>query len=47
MSDEKDNSYKHSGTTWGPKLFILTFIAVLIFFYWLLIYSGGINVSHS
>ena len=27
--------------TWGPKLFLATLVALLGFFYWLLIYSGG------
>ena len=27
--------------SWGPKLFFGTLVAVLLFFYWLLIYSGG------
>jgi hypothetical protein len=31
------------GTTWGPKLFFGTLVAVLAFFYWLLIYSGGVT----
>jgi hypothetical protein len=31
---------------WGPKLFIGTFVALLAFFYWLLIYSGGVVISH-
>jgi len=34
---------KHS---WGPKLFVSAFIAILVFFYWLLIYSGGVTVHH-
>lgn len=28
---------------WGPLLFIGTLLAVLGFFYWLLIYSGGVG----
>ena len=31
---------------WGPKLFIVTLIAVLVFFWWLLIYSGGAQPMH-
>jgi len=33
--------------TWGWKLFVGTLIAVLTFFWWLLIYSGGVVVQHS
>ncbi len=32
--------------SWGPKLFISAFLAILVFFYWLLIYSGGVTVHH-
>ncbi|MEN8213224.1 MAG: hypothetical protein ABFR19_02575 [Pseudomonadota bacterium] len=32
--------------SWGPKLFIATLVAILLFFYWLLIYSGGVTVHH-
>jgi len=45
--------YEHSETVrnpgkkaWGPKLFIATLLALLVFFYWLLIYSGGVVVHH-
>ncbi len=31
---------------WGKKLFFGTLIALLVFFYWLLIYSGGVTASH-
>ncbi|MCP4285106.1 MAG: hypothetical protein GY792_11730 [Gammaproteobacteria bacterium] len=31
---------------WGPKLFLATVVAVLAFFYWLLIFSGGVTVHH-
>ncbi len=33
--------------TWGPKLFLGVIVAVLLFFYWLLIYSGGVTVHHT
>ena len=32
--------------TWGGKLFVGTLIAVLAFFWWLVIYSGGVVVHH-
>ncbi|MCU7810328.1 MAG: hypothetical protein KZQ77_03715 [Candidatus Thiodiazotropha sp. (ex Notomyrtea botanica)] len=32
--------------SWGPKLFIAVLLALLAFFYWLLIYSGGVTVYH-
>ena len=31
---------------WGPRLFLGALVAVLAFFYWLLIYSGGVTVHH-
>jgi hypothetical protein len=31
---------------WGPKLFVGVLVAILVFFYWLLIYSGGVTVHH-
>ncbi len=48
LTEEKNKSAetdqpKHS---WGPKLFVSAFIAILAFFYWLLIYSGGVTVHH-
>ncbi|MEW8305610.1 MAG: hypothetical protein G8D66_08365 [gamma proteobacterium symbiont of Ctena orbiculata] len=47
-------NFTHSGSkssdpdsaTWGPKLFIAVLIALLAFFYWLLIYSGGVTIDH-
>jgi hypothetical protein len=32
--------------SWGSILFFATLIAVLVFFWWLLIYSGGVSVHH-
>jgi len=32
---------------WGWKLFVGVLFAVLTFFWWLLIYSGGVVVDHS
>ena len=29
--------------TWGPKLFYLTLVAGLVFFWWLLIYDHGVS----
>lgn len=31
---------------WGPSLFLVTLAVVLVFFWWLLIYSGGVEVHH-
>ncbi len=33
-------------TRWGGKLFVAVLLAVLAFFWWLLIYSGGAVVRH-
>jgi len=43
MEEKQDSGV----TTWGPKLFIGAIVAVLLFFYWLLIYSGGVTVHHT
>jgi len=32
--------------SWGPKLFGVTLVLVLVFFWWLLIYSHGVEVHH-
>lgn len=34
------------GVSWGPKLFWATLMVVLVFFWWLLIYSHGVEVHH-
>ena len=45
--EDKNSGRAHSGrVTWGPKLFLGAVVAVLAFFYWLLIYSGGVTVYH-
>jgi hypothetical protein len=31
---------------WGPKLFLGVLVAVLVFFWWLLIWSGGVDPHH-
>lgn len=36
----------NDGVTWGPKLFAAVSVGVLVFFWWLLIYSGGAVVHH-
>ncbi|MCP3868446.1 MAG: hypothetical protein GY703_10185 [Gammaproteobacteria bacterium] len=50
MSDKPDNNQIDRSdlkkVTWGPKLFLGALVAILIFFYWLLIYSGGVTVHH-
>ncbi len=46
-SDEQQPTTPDSGAnTWGPKLFWAALLAILVFFYWLLIYSGGVVVQH-
>ncbi|MCU7918847.1 MAG: hypothetical protein KZQ99_10565 [Candidatus Thiodiazotropha sp. (ex Dulcina madagascariensis)] len=40
---KQPESQNHS---WGSKLFIAVLSAILAFFYWLLIYSGGVSVHH-
>lgn len=44
MTDKnRDEAQK---TSWGPKLFLATFVGIMLFFYWVLIYSGGVVVQH-
>ena len=45
-NDNKPEQMGSVGTSWGPKLFLGVLVAVLLFFYWLLIYSGGVTVHH-
>ena len=33
-------------SNWGSKLFFTTLIAILTFFWWVLIYSGGVTGGH-
>ncbi len=44
--DNIETDQKSGEVTWGPKLFIAAAVAILAFFYWLLIYSGGVTVYH-
>jgi len=44
MEPHERTSAPGSGrVTWGPKLFYLTLIAGLVFFWWLLIYDHGVS----
>ena len=45
-SNENETNQPDSGGSWGKKLFFATLVAILGFFYWLLIYSGGVTVHH-
>ena len=45
--NEQPKQVEVSGeTSWGPKLFWAALLAILGFFYWLVIYSGGVVVHH-
>jgi hypothetical protein len=48
MPEEKESRQPTPAkeNNWGPKLFIGVLVAILVFFYWLLIYSGGVTVHH-
>lgn len=35
-----------SEATWGPKLFTAALVAVVVFFWWLVIYSHGVAPHH-
>ncbi|MFQ6006601.1 MAG: hypothetical protein ACE5OQ_13990 [Woeseia sp.] len=43
--DERRNNVGQR-TGWGATLFIATLVALAVFFWWLLIYSGGVVVNH-
>ena len=42
-SDEPRHQNDAGRVTWGPKLFYGTLVAVLVFFWWLAIYSHGVT----
>jgi hypothetical protein len=44
--DQNESTAAGSPGSWGKKLFIATLVAILCFFYWLLIYAGGVTVHH-
>ncbi len=57
MGDKQDTATQSTGadstagsggvsTTWGPKLFVAVLLGALVFFWWLLIYSGGVTIQH-
>lgn len=33
-------------SNWGAMLFFVTLLGALVFFWWLLIYSGGVSGEH-
>lgn len=39
-------SHRQRQSNWGPKLFLVTAVGLTIFFWWLLIYSGGVVLHH-
>ena len=43
---EFDPADRQKPAGWGGKLFVVTLVAVLAFFWWLLIYSGGVELHH-
>jgi len=42
MADEQIEQQVEYETTWGPKLFWATLVAILVFFWWLILYSHGV-----
>ncbi|WP_456404969.1 hypothetical protein [Thiolapillus sp.] len=44
--DKVESSSRKAESNWGKKLFVGALIILLGFFYWLLIYSGGVAVHH-
>ncbi|MCH8134478.1 MAG: hypothetical protein IIB77_00695 [Proteobacteria bacterium] len=39
----ENSSKKIVRSNWGAKLFVGTFLVILVFFWWLLIHSGGVG----
>lgn len=51
MSSKKDaasgmQTLKDNGVSWGPRLFWIVLVLILVFFWWVLIYSGGVTPHH-
>jgi hypothetical protein len=47
MENAQEKRSNASGrSSWGAKLFIGTLFTLAVFFWWLLIYSGGAVVHH-
>ncbi|NOX91303.1 MAG: hypothetical protein GXP18_02290 [Gammaproteobacteria bacterium] len=47
--ERKESTQEHEsrdGVSWGPKLFWAVLLVMLVFFWWLLIYSHGIETKH-
>ncbi len=44
--DDDTKSRMIEPSKWGPKLFMATAIGVAVFFWWMLIYSGGVVSQH-
>lgn len=45
MTDQPNDTAEKK-SNWGRNLFITTLALVLVFFWWLLIYSGGVTIHH-
>ncbi|MDH3670188.1 MAG: hypothetical protein OES46_03380 [Gammaproteobacteria bacterium] len=43
---ERSPTSTQARSNWGAKLFFAILFAVLVFFWWLLIYSGGVTGHH-
>ena len=46
LQHSEQNESPEKLTTWGPILFYGVFVAVLVFFWWLVIYSHGVTPTH-
>ncbi len=51
MSEQSDSEPRKSAldqlrSNWGSLLFYGTLVASLVFFWWLLIHSGGVTIHH-
>ncbi len=45
-NEEEKRSSVGRQSNWGVKLFVGTLLTLALFFWWLLIYSGGVVVDH-
>ena len=45
-SDPRKSALDQLRSNWGSLLFYATLVASLVFFWWLLIHSGGVTIHH-
>ena len=46
QSSARKNTLARLKSNWGSLLFYATLVVTLVFFWWLLIHSGGVEIHH-